>query len=301
MSSWAGVTSRSRRACSKRSNDDRTPRSLVTTSDIKTEGRTIIARVTTLGEVEKVRDGNGPEYLEELGPTSVTRSLRDNPEVPAYVTHGHLSGDLAIGTARLRKVGADVIAEIYVVRSKRGDDLLTMARAGRITTVSAGFVVNKSERRGKVRVYTDVTVKEISLVAPGARAQHKSARVLEVRAVPTTTKEVGSMAPRPNQGLSKTLGATVTEDEYEAFQALAEGRGGASKALRSLVRAELHAGAHVTVGEYLKRATTRGRATRPRSYCCGLLPNRERATLPGCFPCRLSVRSSVSWTTRVRW
>ena len=60
------------------------------------------------------------------------------------------------------------------------------------------------------------------------------------------------MAPRPNQGLSKTLGATVTEDEYEAFQALAEGRGGASKALRSLVRAELHAGAPVTVGEYLK-------------------------------------------------
>ena len=89
------------------------------TSSISTEGRTIVARVTTLGQVEKVRDGAGPEYTEELSATSLDRSLRENPEVPVYVVHGHMRGDLAVGTARVRMDGTDVIAEIYIVRSKR--------------------------------------------------------------------------------------------------------------------------------------------------------------------------------------
>lgn len=162
--------------------------------EISTEGRTLIGVAVPWNVPTWVRDPGKPRYLESFAPRSFDVTLRQNPEPrPLFLTHGHFRGESPIGTVEFTRHESALLFRAHVSKTAAGDEALELVNDGAMRSVSVGVkpLQERKERHplGTVTVRTEVIAKELSLAATGF-GQYEDARVLAVRAEPTTAAEM---------------------------------------------------------------------------------------------------------------
>lgn len=150
-------------------------------------GRTLSGLALPWDEPTRVRDVNGPEYLEAFAPasTDLTRSLHPDG-FPTYWMHAYRYDPLAepLGMVSYGRSAEGLMFELAMSRTRDADDKLELVKDGAARSVSVGFwPVRAMERTfpaGRTTYRTEVGLRELSLATTGL-GQYPDAKVTAMR------------------------------------------------------------------------------------------------------------------------
>lgn len=131
------------------------------------EGRTLWGVMCPFDSPASIRDAQG-SYMETFQRGAFSRSINNRGDrIPAYAKHQH--HNLPIGVVRdLTESDKGLIGEMYVSKTRDGDEILELVRDGAMRSFSIGFstVPDKdvwSPARDAV-IRTEVNLREVSVV-----------------------------------------------------------------------------------------------------------------------------------------
>ena len=149
-------------------------------TDLTIDGRTIVGLAVPFNRVATVSDDGRTSYKESFAPGSFTRTLAHRGD-KVRIFSQHKTERLPIGKAsKLEETGPGLEAHLRVSDTSDGNDVLTLVRDGVLTGLSVGFRGLKHELRNNVRVRTEVTLSEISIVTDPA---YPDAQISGIRAM----------------------------------------------------------------------------------------------------------------------
>jgi HK97 family phage prohead protease len=126
-------------------------------------GRTIAGIVVPFERVARVSDG-GPAYDEAFRMGAFTKTISERQR-PLKLLSQHRWADNPLGVSTmLREDTAGLYGEFKVSKTPEGDAALELARDGALDSFSIGFRPIKHVTENKVKVRTEVALKETSLV-----------------------------------------------------------------------------------------------------------------------------------------
>lgn len=132
-------------------------------ADFVSSGRTVFGTAVPYGDVIEVDDGEGP-FREMFVQGAFARSIVERGTKVKLLT-SHDRRKLAIGKASvLREDDAGLFAEFQVAATRDGDEALELVRSGTVDSFSIGFRVVRERRENGVRVVTEASLWEVSLV-----------------------------------------------------------------------------------------------------------------------------------------
>ncbi len=136
------------------------------------DGRTIVARIAPFGVDARVRDGDGPEYVERIVAGAFRRQTRDPARVPILLNYEHREGlGDQIGRATDLVERDDGLHGTFVALSTPfGDQGLDLIRAGIVGLSLQGV-------RSRGRVSSRRTASSSVIVSCSVRRAHRVARL----------------------------------------------------------------------------------------------------------------------------
>ncbi len=147
------------------------------------DGRTIVARIAPLGVDARVRDGDGPEYVERIMAGAFRRQTRDPARVPILLNYEHREGlGDQIGRAVELVERDDGLHGTFVALSTPfGDQGLDLIRAGIVgLSLQASVPADGSRLVDGVVVRHRLVLRHVALTASPA---YVGAEVVAVRSV----------------------------------------------------------------------------------------------------------------------
>jgi HK97 family phage prohead protease len=145
---------------------------------VRSDQRTICGIAVPFDTETEISEGRH-SYKEMVKRGAFTRTIRERgPErVKALLNHDRQAAP--IGRAEtLREDAAGLYTELRISKTVAGDEALELVRDGALDAFSIGFVPVQADRRGDTVIRTEVSLREISVVAFPA---FEDARITSVR------------------------------------------------------------------------------------------------------------------------
>jgi HK97 family phage prohead protease len=126
-------------------------------------GRTVHGIIVPFDRVARVSDG-GPSYDEMFERGAFKKTIQERGDRVKLLSQ-HLARTNPLGRATLlREDAAGLYGEFHVSKTNAGDEALELLRDGALDSFSVGFAPIKHVDRNRVKVRTEVGLREASLV-----------------------------------------------------------------------------------------------------------------------------------------
>lgn len=177
-------------------------------------GRTIAGIVVPFERVARVSDG-GPAYDEMFRRGAFAKTIRERGDKVKLLSQ-HQAGRNPLGRAvSLREDAAGLYGEFRVSRTQDGDEALELVRDGALDSFSVGFAPVNHVTENRVKVRTEVALREASLVTFPA---YDDARIMGVR---SALDALAGLTPEERAelvaALTPELRSTTPEGEPEGI------------------------------------------------------------------------------------